>query len=235
MMNLLNRLPDWIVGAVAIFHKELRLELRNRSVLSTLLIFVLGTLFIFLFATRRVDPRPEIQAGLLWVIILFTASLGLGRVFLSEEERGTGIFLRLHTRGVMVYAGKLCYSFLTALSINIISTGLFLLLFNVKIALPGLFILTLFLGTLGLAGTTTLLSAITSRTSRGGPLLPVLLFPLLIPLLLSAVESTYFSFAGQPLVADGGNPTTGSLITMVSFSGVVITASVLLFDYVWND
>lgn len=224
----------WTAGVSAVLRKDLRLELRNKSVLGTLLIFVLSTLFLVLFATRSESLGPRTKAGLLWVIILFTAALGLGRSFLSEEERGTAIFLRLHTQGIMVYVGKLCYSFLTLLCANAVSAVVFLLLLSVDVKLPGLFIVTIFLGTLGLSGATTLLAAIIARTARGGPLLPVLLFPILIPLLLSAVEATLLSFTGQSFTTDGWSAATGSLVTMVSFSGVVITASILLFDYVWE-
>ncbi len=225
---------NWIAGTKSVFLKDLRLELRNKSVLGTLLIFVLSTLFLVLFATAREDLGLRTKSGLLWIVILFTAALGLGRVFLSEEERGTSIFLRLHTQGLMVYLGKLCFSFVTLLCANIISSVVFLLLLSTELALPGLFILTLCLGTLGLAGATTLLAAIISRTARGGPLLPVLLFPLLIPLLLSAVEATHLSFSGQSLTTNGWNASTEHLVTMFSFAGVVIAASILLFDYVWD-
>ena len=234
-MNLLNRLPEWLAGAIVILWKDFRLELRNASVLGTVFVFVLSTLILFLFATGKTEPGLRVQAGMLWVIILFTAAVGLGRTFLSEEERGTEIFLRLHTQSAMVYTGKLLYSFLTILIANIITTVLFLLSLKVEIALPGLFMLTLLLGTLGIAGATTLLSALTSQTSRGGPLLPVLLFPLLIPLLLSVVEATYFSLAGQPFADRGWSSAMPSLITMVSFSGVAITMSIFLFQFVWNE
>ena len=87
------------------------------------------------------------------------------------------------------------------------------------------------LGALGLSGTTTLLAAIIARTAQQGPLLPVLLFPLLVPLLLSVVSATR-----NALSTDAGWPaSTDELLTLLGFAGVVITASVLLFDYVWND
>ena len=64
-----------------------------------------------------------------------------------------------------------------------------------------------------------------------GPLLPVLLFPLLVPLLLSVVSATRAALPG----GDGWAGVQDELLTLVGFAGVVITASVLLFDYVWND
>ncbi|MCY4170100.1 MAG: heme exporter protein CcmB [Bacteroidetes bacterium] len=234
-MNAPNQSPNWIFGAAAVFWKDFRLEFRNKSVLGTLIIFVLSTLFIVLFAIGRRDLSPEIEAGLLWIIVLFTAALGLGRTFLSEQERSTGMFLRLHTQGIMVYFGKLLFSFLTILCANSISVIVYLILLSIEVSLTGLFVLTMILGTLGLAGATTLLAAIISQTARGGPLLPVLLFPLLIPLLLSAVEVTQISITVQPSVERAWSAATGSLITMGSFSGVVIAASVLLFDYVWEE
>ena len=222
-------------GALAIFRKDFLLEWRNKSILGTLLVFVFSTQFLILFAAGRDDLGGRTEAGLLWVVILFTAALGLGRTFLVEEERGTGAFLRLHIQGIMVYIGKLSYSFLTILGVNMVSSGLFLLLLSIRVEEPLLFVLTLILGTLGLAGATTLLAAIIARTARGGPLLPVLLFPLLIPLLLSAVEATYLSIAAPSFVTNAWDAAIGSLITLISFSGVVITASILLFDYVWED
>ncbi len=84
----------------------------------------------------------------------------------------------------------------------------------------------------GLAGATTLLSALIARAAGGrGALLPVLLFPVLVPLLLSAVEATRSAL----LVAEGWAAATDELLTLVGFGGAVITAAVLLFDYIWLD
>lgn len=234
-MNPSDKPPHWIGGAWAVLRKDLKLELRNKSIFGTLIIFVLSTLLLVLFAMGQNDLGPKAHAGLLWIIILFTASLGLGRTFLSEQERGTVIFLKLHTQALMVYLGKLLFSFLTILCANSVSSIVFLILVGVEVIQTGLFILTIFLGTLGLAGATTLLAAIISKTARGGSLLPVLLFPLLVPLLLTAVEATTLCFLEQPLIGDPWNAAIEPLVTMISFSGVVIAASILLFDYVWEQ
>jgi len=233
-MNAPDKSPHLIAGAWAVLRKDLKLELRNKSIFGTLLIFVLSTLLLVLFAMGQNNLEPQAQAGLLWIIILFTASLGLGRTFLSEQERGTIVFLKLHTQAIMVYLGKLLFGFLTILCANSVSSAVFLILVGVEILHPVLFILTIFLGTLGLAGATTLLAAMISKTARGGSLLPVLLFPIMVPLLLTAVEATTLSFTDQPAILDPWDAATEPLITMISFSGVVITASILLFDYVWK-
>jgi heme exporter protein B len=222
---------SWFYGAWAVFSKDVKLELRSRYAINMLLMFVLAALLLVLFAVGREDVSARVQAALLWVVILFSAAVGLGRAFIAEEERGTVLLLQLNTRGSMVYAGKLLFNFLLVLGVNLVAVGAFLLLLNVEARLPGLLLLTLVLGALGLSGATTLLAAIIARSASRGPLLPVLLFPLLVPLLLSVIGATR-----NALPAGGGWPaSTDELLTLVGFAGVVISTSVLLFDYVWND
>ena len=224
----------WLHGAWAVFAKDLKLELRSRYAINMLLMFVLASILLVLFAVGREDISTQVQAGLLWIVILFSAAVGLGRAFIAEE-RGTVMLLQLNTRGSMVYAGKLLFNFLLVLGVNLVSLGVFLVLLSVEVALPGLLLLTLVLGALGLSGATTLLAAIIARTASGGPLLPVLLFPLLIPVLLSVIHATHNSFSGFVPGSDGWTASLNDLLALVGFAGVVITASVLLFDYVWND
>ena len=224
-------MADWFHGAWAVFSKDARLELRSRYAINMLLMFVLSALLLVLFAIGREEVSERVQSALLWVVILFSAAVGLGRAFIAEEERGTVLLLQLNTRGSMVYAGKLLFNFLLVLGVNLVAVGVFLILLNVEAAWPGLLLLTLVLGALGLSGATTLLAAIIARTAQRGPLLPVLLFPLLVPLLLSVVSATRNALP----TGDGWAASSDELMTLVGFAGVVITASVLLFDYVWND
>ena len=221
----------WFHGAWAVFSKDAKLELRSRYAINMLLMFVLAALLLVLFAIGREEVSERVQAALLWIVILFSAAVGLGRAFIAEEEGGTVLLLQLNTRGSMVYAGKLLFNFLLVLGVNLVAVGAFLLLLNVEVSFPGMLLVTLVLGALGLSGATTLLAAIIARTAQRGPLLPVLLFPLLVPLLLSVVSAT------RNALPSGGGwlASSDDLLTLIGFAGVVITASVLLFDYVWND
>jgi heme exporter protein B len=171
------------------------------------------------------------QSALLWIVIMFSAAIGLGRSFVGEEERGTVLILQLSVPGSQVFAGKLVFNFFLLLCVNVIAVAVFTFLLSLEIEDMALLLVTLLLGSLGLAGATTMLAAIIARTSNAGPLLPVLLFPLLVPLLLSVVN------ASQNALREGlgWEASAGDLLTLVAFAGVVITASVLLFDFVWND
>jgi heme exporter protein B len=222
---------NWIHGTWAVLEKDLRLEMRSRYAVNMLLMFVLSSLLLVAFAVGQDEISPRLRAALLWIVILFSASIGLGRAFVAEEERGTVLLLRLNVRGSMVYAGKLAFNFLLLLAVDIVATAVVALVLDLDVAVPGLLAAVLALGSLGLAGATTLLAAIIARASNRGPLLPVLLFPILVPLLLSVVSGTREALEGGAGWASAGD----ELATLAGFAGVIITTAVLLFDFVWDD
>ena len=222
---------EFFRGSWAVLKKDLRLEWRSRYALNMLLMFVLSSLLLIAFAIGQETVGQRMQSALLWIVILFSASIGLGRSFVAEEERGTVLLLQLNVPGSQVFTGKLIFNFLLLLAVDAVSLVVFAVLLNMVIEDWGLLVLALGLGSLGLAGATTLLAAIIARASNKGPLLPVLLFPLLIPLLLSVVRASRAALDGGL----GFTGATGDLQTIALFGGVVITAAVLLFDYVWMD
>jgi len=221
----------WLRGVSAVFMKDLHLELRNRYALNVLLMFVLSSSLVVAFSIGAESVSTRTQAALLWIVITFSASLGLGRTFIAEEERGTVLLLQLNIPGSQIFAGKLLFNTALILSVNIIVLFVLTFLLNTRITDWPLMIATMLLGSIGLAGATTLLSAIVARAASSSALLPVLLLPLLFPLLLSVVHATQNSLPGGL----GLDASIDHLVTLFAFAGVVISASVLLFDYVWND
>ncbi len=222
---------NWFWGSWAVLEKDIRLEWRNRYALNMLLMFVMSSLFLIALAIGQ-DPISEhMKSALLWVVIMFSAAIGLGRSFIAEEERGTVLLLQLNVRGSQVLAGKLIFNFILLAAVDLVGLGMFSFLLDMQVENLSLMLLVLTLGSIGLAGATTLLSAIIARASNKGPLLPVLLFPMLIPLLLSVVRA-----ASQAL--EGGLGWSGvqvELTTIGAFAGVVLTASFLLFEFVWTE
>ena len=222
---------NWFSGAWAVFEKDVRLELRSRYAINMLLMFVIASILLMLFAIGQETISPRVQSALLWIVILFSASIGLGRAFVAEEERGTVLLLQLNTKPSMVYAGKLLFNFILVLAMNVVAVCAMILLLSIRVETGGLLASSLLLGSVGLAGATTLLAAIIARASNRGPLLPVLLFPILVPLLMSVVTASRHALEG----GSGWSAAADELTTLFAFGGVIITASVLLFDHVWND
>ncbi len=220
----------WLSGAWAVFQKDLKLELRNRYAVNALILFALSSLLLLRFTASLDAAGTRVQASVLWIVILFSAAVGLGRVFISEEERGTVLLLQLNTKGSMVLGGKLLFNFGLTLLLTALTVAAYIVLLGVEVASPGPFSVMLVLGGLGLSGSMTLIAAIIARTTNQGPLLAVLSFPLLVPLLLTAVRGTEAAMRGTTLAQ-----LNSEVLTLTAYAGAVITASFLLFDYVWTD
>lgn len=220
----------WARGVWAILEKDARVELRTRYALNALLMFVLASLLLILFAVGQSPLSERVQAALLWIVVLFSAAVGLGRTFVSEEEGGTVLLLQVNVRGTTVFAGKLLFNFGIILFLSAIAFLAFVFLLGVTVTMPFLLVTTFVLGAAGLSASTTLLAAIIARTSNRSTLLPVLLFPVLIPLLLACVGATRVALMGGTWTA-----AADEIVTLVGYAGVVITAAVLLFDFVWQD
>ena len=176
---------------LAIVQKDLTAELRTKENLSAMVVFALIVLVIFNFAfeLQGVDITV-VGSGVLWVAFTFSGILGLGRSFAAEKDKGSleGVLLSPVDRGA-VFLGKATSNFIFITLMEGVTLPLFAILNN--IALPWLPLLPyVMLGTLGFAAMGTLLSAVAASTKMREVMLPILLFPVSIPLLMAAVKLT---------------------------------------------
>jgi len=223
--------PALVAPSIALFAKEFRSEIRTRYALNALFMFVITTLAIILFAIGNENASPEILAGVLWIIIFFSTMSGLSRTFISEEERGTAATLQLIARPLTVYVGKLLFNIILLAGMNVLTIALYLLLIaNFTVRNYEIFFLTMFLGTLGLAATSTILAAVIAKANTKGTLYPVLSFPILLPLLLSVINATKISVEGGTFLE-----AVSEFQVLISYFVVILTASYLLFDFIWKD
>ena len=222
---------DWLTGTLAVVANDARLELRTRVALSGLGLFVAASLMLVRIAVQGA-PTVPVAAALLWIVIVFAAAVGLGRAFVAEEERGTSLLLQLHLRPSQVFAGKLAFNTALMAAVIALAASGFGILVPTPLGAPGVLVATLGLGAVGIAGARTLLSALVARARAAGPLLPVLAFPMLVPILLPAVTLTQLaSGAASGAWAEAAD----DLTLMASYAGLLVTASFLLFDFVWRD
>ena len=216
----------------AVFLNDVRLEARTRTALGALAMFVAASLVLVSISLSASPVSVPVASALLWIVIVFAGAVGLGRAFVAEEERGTTLLLRLAAPPSAVYAGKLLFNAALTLALSVVAALGMRLLLPTPLGAPAVFWTGLALGALGLASTTTLLSALLARAQAAGPLLPVLAFPLLVPLLYPAVSLTT-SASGSPVGAwAAARP---DLVALAAYAGLTATASLLLFEYVWRD
>ncbi|MBT9173409.1 MAG: hypothetical protein DDT21_01810 [Syntrophomonadaceae bacterium] len=214
----------------AVLQKDLRVEFRTRYAYNTLMMFAVTVLVTVSFSVGGMILESEIAAALLWIILFFSAMAGLSRTFVQEEESGTVVALKLAADPEPVYLGKLLFNIVVLFSIAAVVVPLFLIMLNLSVAMPLSFVLVVLLGCLGLAGASTILAAIVAKAAVKGALLTVLAFPVLLPLLIGAISATRSTLAGVPL--EVLRPDLGLLLF---YNGMMVTASLLLFDYVWNE
>ena len=197
------------IGLVwAIARKDLLVEFRTLERLTAMGAFVvlIGILFNFSIDTTVVRPQ-DIAAGLIWMTIIFGGMLGMGRTFSLEEQDGalTGI-LQSPIPLDALYLGKVLGNFVL-LSVTV---ALVFLVFGMFFGLTFAGSLVSLVGVvasgvLGFVALTTLFSAMTTRSSMGEGLLPVLIFPLLVPVIVYGTTATNRLFAGRPFAEVDGN------------------------------
>jgi|LJSS01.1.fsa_nt_gb heme exporter protein B len=223
-------LRAWLFSVWAVVRKEAVSELRLRHGLAILFLFSAAALLVVLFAVRGQVRDAGLHAALLWVVLLFSAGNGLGRAFVSEEERGTVWVLRLHAPASAVYAGKWLFTLWLSALVGFASAAVYVLLLGLSVQRPDVFFAVLGLGVVGLSAAMTLLSALIARTAARGPLLAVLGFPVLIPVLLAGARGTEQAIRGASFME-----TSPELLALTGYAGAVLAAAFVLFDYVWHE
>lgn len=216
---------------IAVLRKDLRSEVRTRYGITTLALFVVTVVALLAYATAEEPLAKPIISGLIWVLMFFTAMSGLGRGFMSEEERCTSFYLRLSAPTSSIYWGKLLGNVVFSMMSNIALLLLFLLLMPlVQVGSIGVLLLIVALGSCGLAAVVTIVSAIVAKAGSRNALLPVLSFPLLLPLVMPGIQATIIALAGLPLAEAWSD-----IAFMITHTGIVTVVSWLVFGVLWEE
>jgi heme exporter protein B len=215
----------------SLFQKDFHSELRTRYAVNSLAMFILVALSVILFSIGNERINPALTGGLFWVVIFFTAMSGLARAFVSEEERGTSLTLQLIAAPSTIFTGKLLFNLILVFTMNIIITLLYSALFEeFVIRNLILFILAFILGNIGIAVSSTIIAAIIAKAGSKGTLYPVLSFPILLPLIITSVRLTLFSIEGNTF-----DSSEVELLIIACYDIIMISASYMLFDFIWKD
>lgn len=217
----------------AVARKDLMVEVRTRERLTAMGAFavLVGLLFNFSMDTAVVRPQ-DIAGVLIWMTIIFGGLLGMGRTFRLEEEDGalTGI-LQSPIPLDALYLGKVLGNFVLLSVMTVLVFMVFGLFFDLRFSGSSVTLVAVVaLGVLGFVSLTTLFSAMATRSSMGESLLPVLVFPLLVPVIVYGTTATDRLFAGRPVVEVGGN-----LRMLAAFAIMFTVAGAWLFRFVIEE
>lgn len=224
---------EYLASITTLVWKDLLSELRTKEMISSMLVFSFMVVVLFNFAfPPGSEFLQDAVPGLLWLVFIFAALLGMNRAFVYEVDKGSihGLMLCPVDRS-SIFWGKLIVNLIVIAIVETITLGFFIVFFNLRIlsSLPALF-LVIALSSYGLAVIGTLFSAMAVNTKSREVMLPILHFPVSVPIIISAVDSTASILAGGSLAENWG-----WVRILVAFDIIYSVVTVLLFDHVLEE
>jgi heme exporter protein B len=221
----------FIQAVAAIVWKDLTTEYRSREMLSAMLVFSLLVILLFNFALELdAATRANVTSGVLWTAFIFAGTLGLNRSMAVEKDRGCldGLLLAPVDR-TAIYFGKAIGNLFFMLVVAAIVLPVFTILYNVNLLRLDLLLVVL-LGSIGYVAVGTLLAAMSVQTRTRDVLLPILLFPVIIPVLVAAVKASSGFLQGLEM-----NEIQPWLTLLVTYDIIFTAVAFMVFGYVVEE
>lgn len=213
---------------LALIDKEVRLEWRQKYAFNGILLYVGATVFICYLSFRQVVDVPTWNA-LFWIIQLFAGVNAIAKSFL-QESRGRTLYYYSIANPQSVILSKIVYNFFLMLLLSVFNLLFYSLLIGNPVSDMPLFILGMILGSMGLSSVLTMVSAIASRAGHGAALMPVLGFPVMLPLLMTTIRFTKNAIDGL-----GWSVNQPLFLILIALNILIGALAFLLFPYLWKD
>ncbi|MBN1678863.1 MAG: heme exporter protein CcmB [Anaerolineae bacterium] len=217
------------VGVIA--WKDLRAEIRSRELVTSMILFTLMTVMVFSLALELdADARQNTVAGVLWVTVVFAGMLGLSRSLAAEKDRGSldALLLAPIDRSALFF-GKMIGNLVFVLVVAGVLMFALTVMFNITLIRP-LIVLFVLLGSIGFTTVGTLFSSMSVHARARETLLPILLLPVVLPILISAVRGSTAILNDLP--SDDWLPW---LQLLVVADVIFLAAGYALFDFVVEE
>ena len=226
-------MSQYLSQVKAIIWKDFTIEFKTRELFSSMFVFAVLVMLIFIFSINlSIVSANQVGPGVLWVAILFAGTLGLNRSFTLEKENDClqGLMLAPVDRSA-IFFGKMLSNLAFLLIMEAFLLPVFMIFFNVDLGshLAPL-LAVIFMVTLGFSALGTLLSSLSSNLKTREIMLPILLYPLMVPIAIGSVRLT-----GQ--ILDGK-----SLADMMNWVGLIlcfdiifISASIMTIDHILEE
>ncbi len=223
--------PSFFKATLAIVQKDLSAEFRSFELISAMLVFSLLVIIIFNFALELdVKVRQSVTSGVLWTTFAFAGTLGLNRSMSVEKDRGCmdGLLLAPVDRSV-IYFGKAISNLIFMLVVEAVVLPVYSLLYNINLFRFDL-IGVILLGSIGYAAVGTLLSTMSAQTRTREVLLPILLFPVVMPVLLASVKASNGLLTGAEF-----SEVLTPLNLLIVYDVIFIAIAFMVFDHVVEE
>lgn len=227
-------MTSFIAAAALVVRKDLLIETRSREVVYTSLLFAISCMLVFAFGlVKEGRVVADAAAAILWITIAFAGTLALGRIFDRERQNETmrALLLAPAPRAA-IYIGKFAGVLLLLLLVEAVVVPLVALMFDAPLfrqapLLAGLMVA----GSIGYAAVGTLFAAMLARSRSRGTLLPVLLYPMTVPVIIGGVRGTAALLQPEADIAMA----RAWLVLLLCFDAVFLTLALWLFEPVMTE
>jgi heme exporter protein B len=217
-----------VTAISALIKKEFLLEFRNKVSISSMMLYVVSTIFIC-YQSFKVLDNVQVWNALLWVIILFSAVNAVNKSFYAESK-SQQMYFYLLTSPQNIILAKLFYNIILVNLLAVVSYGIYSIMVGNPGDFPWQMWIVLVLGATGISGILTLVSAIAAKTNNNLGLISILGFPVMVPVIMTVIKAgknaadlLSFSVNAKYLLALGG------------LDIVIIALSFILFPYLWRE
>ncbi len=207
--------------------KDLRIDWRSKYPVAGILLYVTSLIITSYLAFTGFIDR-ETWNALLWLVLLFVSINAVAKSFAQEDDRSPYYFYTVKPSSIII--AKLIYYGLYQLLLATVALTIFALFLGFPVKNVNAFILNLLIGSVGLSSAFTMVSSISSKTSNNGVMMAILGFPIIIPILLLAINNSKVLILGGSL-AD----ISVDLITLLSVNVIIIALSFILFPFTWKS
>jgi heme exporter protein B len=214
-----------------LLQKEFKLELRRRSVISGIALYLISLTFIcyLTFKLKQAVISETTWSALFWLTILFSVINSVAKSFIGEKK-GLTIYYYSVTSASSVIVSKIIYNTILSFILSLGGYLLFIIFIGNPIQDQLLFITTLFLASIGFASSLSLISGISAKANNSNILMAVLSFPVILSILLMAIKATKNALDGLDR-----SVSYDELLNLLAINCIMAALAYLLFPYIWRS
>lgn len=210
-----------------LLHKEIVLEWRSKYALNGILLYVVSTIFVCYLSFRQIDPIT--WNALFWIIMLFASINAISKSF-AQESKGRQLYYYTIASPQAIIISKIIYNVMLMLLLSAIALLVYSVVFKNPLGDPLYYLLAVLLGSISFSTVFTMISAIASRAGNNATLMAILSFPVIIPLLILLIKLSKNAMDGLDR-----SVSLNEIGTLLAINFITVTASLLLFPFLWRD
>ena len=214
----------------ALILKDFRYEIRRRSAINGILLYVVSIVFVSYLSFQSVNNiDTQTWNALFWVILMFACLHTVSGTFVQESPNRQYYYFTLASPQAIILS-KIIFNGLLVFAISLLCYFVYVLFLGNKVENELMFILCIMTGSIGISSVLTMVSAISSRTDNNFTMMAVLGFPLLLPLLLILMRLSEYAINGTDWLT-----AISYFLLLLLIDALVMILALILFPYLWRD